>query len=231
MARPKRDASASADDTRARLRRAAHDVVCEVGLAGTSARAIANRAEVNQALIFYHFGTVSELLESASDTAIASSIDHYRAAFDEVDSLDGLVSVARSMQERERTIGNVTYMAQMLSGSQSDPVLARASRSAVATWSTEVRGVLDRVLGDGPLTGLVDARGLAHLVSAGFIGIELYDVADPEGASLAVDTLESIGRLVDVLDDLGPVARRALQAKTKADRTTRAKRRQRKAAG
>ncbi|HET8930266.1 MAG TPA: TetR family transcriptional regulator [Acidimicrobiales bacterium] len=229
MARPKRDVSSSADETRDRLRRAAHKVVCEAGIAGTSARAIASRAQVNQALIFYHFGTVSELLAAASDAAIASSIDHYRAAFDDVDSLDGLVSVARSMQARERTIGNVTYMAQMLSGSQNDPVLARAARAAVATWSSEVQRVLDRVLGDGPLTGLVDARGLAHLVSAGFIGIELYDVADPEGASRAVDTLEAIGRLVDVLDELGPVARRALASKTK--RSAKAGRRQRKAVG
>jgi AcrR family transcriptional regulator len=228
MVRPKRETSASADDTRARLRRAAHEIVCELGLAGTSARAIANRAGVNQALIFYHFGTVSELLEVASAAAIASSIDHYRAAFDQVASLDGLVRVARSMQERERAIGNVTYMAQMLSGAQNDPVLARAARSAVATWSTEVQRVLDRVLRDGPVTGLVDVRGLAHLVSAGFIGIELYDVADPEGAARAVDTLAEIGRLVDVLDELGPVARRALEAKT--NRAAKSGRRQRKAA-
>ncbi len=219
MPPPTRDASNSPDSTPARLRRAAHDVVCEAGLAGTSARAIAQRANVNQALIFYHFGTVSELLAAASDAAIAASIDHYRAAFDGADSLDELVSVARAMQERERTIGNVTYMAQMLSGAQNDPVLARAARSAVVTWSAEVQRVLDRILGNGPLAGLVDPRGLAHLISAGFIGIELYDVADPDGATAAVDTLESIGRLVDVLDDLGPVARRAL--------ATRAKRRQR----
>ena len=225
MPSPAPDASAPADSTPARLVRAAHEVVCEVGLAGTSARAIAQRAGVNQALIFYHFGTVSELLEAASDAAITASIDHYRAAFDGADSLDELVAVARSLQARERTIGNVTYMAQMLSGAQSDPVLARAARSAIVTWSTEVRRVLDRILGNGPLAGLVDPRGLAHLVSAGFIGIELYDIADPDGAAAAVDTLESIGRLVDVLDDLGPVARRALKART--DRSTRTKLRQR----
>jgi AcrR family transcriptional regulator len=217
---PVRDASSSADSTPARLRRAAHDVVCEAGLVGTSARAIAHRAQVNQALVFYHFGTVSELLAAASDAAIAASIDHYRAAFDGAGSLDELVTVARSMQERERTIGNVNYMAQLLSGAQSDPVLARAAGSAVAAWSAEVQRVLDRIVGDGPLAGLVDPRGLAHLISAGFIGIELYDVADHDGATAAVDTLEAIGRLVDVLDDLGPVARRALATRTKRRQRT-----------
>ncbi len=215
MPRAKEDPEPSTDDTPSRLRRAAHVVVCEVGLAGASARAIAGRAQVNQALIFYHFHTVSELLEAASDDAIADSVDYYRSAFAEVGSVDEVVTVARAFMDRERRVGNVAFMAQILSGAQHDPVLARAARSAVTTWSRQVRDVLDRVLADSPVADLVDTEGLAHLVSAGFIGIELYDVADAAGAARAIDTLETIGGLVGILDDLGPVVRRALVARTR----------------
>lgn len=205
----------TADDTRVKLRRAAREVVCERGLAGASARTIAGHAAVNQALIFYHFGSVSELLEAASADAIETSVEYYRAAFATVTSFDELVTVARKLQERERAIGNVAFMAQMLSGATQDPVLARATRFAMDAWTAEVRTVLERVVANSPAEDLIDTRGLADLVCAGFIGIELYGSADEHGAERAITTLEEIGGLVDVLADLGPVARRALRAKTR----------------
>ena len=45
-------------DTRAVLIAAAIDTLREAGFAGASARRIAKRAGCNQALIFYHFGSV-----------------------------------------------------------------------------------------------------------------------------------------------------------------------------
>jgi len=210
--------SHSADETRSKLRAAAREVVCELGLAGASARIIAARADVNQALIFYHFKSVGELLEAASAEAIETSVEHYRSEFATVNSFDELVVVARRLQTRERAIGNVAFMAQMLSGATHDEVLARATRFAMGAWTREVQSVLDRVLATSPAKDLVDTAGLADLVCAGFIGIELYGSADPQGAERAIATLEVIGGLVDVLDDLGPVARRALRAKTKKTR-------------
>jgi len=46
-------------DTRTRLMHAALLTVRENGLAAASARTIAARAQANQALIFYHFHTVT----------------------------------------------------------------------------------------------------------------------------------------------------------------------------
>lgn len=218
MTTKKPTGSQTAEGTKAKLRRAAREVVCERGLVGASARTIAGQAQVNQALIFYHFGSLSELLEAASAEAIQVSVEYYRAAFAQVATFDELVTVARELQERERAIGNVAFMAQMLSGATQDPVLARATRYAMDAWTAEVRTVLERVLANSPAGDLIDTAGLADLVCAGFIGIELYGSADQHGAERAVDTLEEIGRLVDVLAELGPVARRALRAKTRPRR-------------
>jgi AcrR family transcriptional regulator len=52
-------------DTREKLLAAAVETVWRDGLGASSARSIAARAGVNQALIFYHFGSVSELVEQA----------------------------------------------------------------------------------------------------------------------------------------------------------------------
>lgn len=200
------------DDTKAKLLRATQQVVCASGLAGSSARAIAARAGVNQALVFYHFGTVSELIEAASNTAVDGAIDHYQPALAAAATLSDLTSIARRLQEHEREIGNVTFMAQILSGASHDPTLARAARYATSAWAREVRAALHRVLAHNPIAGIVDINGLAHLVTAAFVGLELYADADSADAAQAVHTLDALANVIDTLDSLGPIAKRAVCA-------------------
>ena len=57
--------TAGADATRRALVDAAIESLRFDGFAGASARAIAARAELNPGLIFYHFGSVAELLLAA----------------------------------------------------------------------------------------------------------------------------------------------------------------------
>jgi AcrR family transcriptional regulator len=190
----------------------------EDGIAGLSARAIANRAQVNQALIFYHFGTVGELVQAAWEQAVDQSADYYREQLESVTSLTELLAVGRALHYRERAGGNVAMMAQLMSGAQTDPTLADAARYAMARWNAELETVLRRVLRDHPLAEITDPAGLARTISAGFIGLELYEGVDPDGAERALQSLEQLGLLVEVMDDLGPVARRAVRAKTRGKR-------------
>jgi AcrR family transcriptional regulator len=43
--------------------------------------------------------------------------------------------------------------------------------------------------------------------------LELYEAADPDGAGAGLAALEQLGVLLEVVDELGPLARRALAAK------------------
>lgn len=52
-------------ETREKLLEGALRTLVEQGIAKASARAIATTAGVNQALVFYHFGSVDELLAAA----------------------------------------------------------------------------------------------------------------------------------------------------------------------
>jgi AcrR family transcriptional regulator len=201
--------------TKAKLLAAAAQSIREDGMAGVSARGIAARAEVNQALVFYHFGTVGELVDAATRQAVDASAEFYREQFARVSTLGELLTLGRELHERERAAGNVTMMAQLMSGAQRDEVLAGAASYAMARWNAEIETVVRRVLRDSPLVTLADPAGIARAISAGFIGLELYESVDADGAALALDALEQLGVLVDVLDDLGPVARRAMLAKVK----------------
>ena len=201
--------------TRAKLLQAAAEVIREQGVAAASARTIAAQAEVNQALIFYHFGTVSELLEAACRQAVDEAADFYRDRLARVTTLTGLLELGRELHERERAAGNVAMMAQLMSGAMRDPVLARAAGYAMSRWTAEIETVVARVLSGSPLGEVADTGGLARAISASFIGLELYDGVDADGAAKALDSLERLGVLVEVVNDLGPAARRALRSKLK----------------
>ncbi|WP_260193946.1 hypothetical protein [Actinophytocola gossypii] len=90
---------------------------------------------------------------------------------------------------------------------------AEASSAALRLWIDPIERALTRLLADSPVAEVIDTAGLARAVSAGFVGLELYEGVDPEGADAAQDALDRLAVLVEVVDDLGPVARRALRGK------------------
>ena len=107
----------------------------------------------------------------------------------------------------------VVVLAQLLAGAQSDPHLADATRATLQLWITPIEQTLARLLAGSPLAELLDTAGLARAVSAAFIGLELFEGVDPDGAVAALEAVERITVLAEVVDDLGPVARRTLRAK------------------
>ncbi|MCE6997485.1 TetR family transcriptional regulator [Saccharothrix sp. S26] len=206
-------------DTRQRLIDGAIETIRRHGITGTSARSIAATAGVNQALVFYHFGSVHELLEAACLAATEARVAAFAARLDEVADLRQLLDLGRRLHAEERSLGNVMVLAQLLAGAQADPELAKATSAALGLWIRPVERVLERLLTGSPVGGLVDTAGLARAVCAGFIGLELFEGVDPAGANAALDALDRLAVLVDVVEDLGPVARRALRAKLRKSET------------
>ena len=200
-------------DTKDKLVDATLRVLAREGLTGTSARVIAAAAGVNQALVFYHFGSVDQLLAEACRQATLTRIAHYRERFDSVRNLSQLLAVGRQLHETERAEGNVAVLAQLLAGAQTDAKLAGPVAGALGLWIGEIERVIDRVMSDLPLGDLFDRAGLARLVASAFVGLELYEGVDEAGAATAIDALDQLSVLTQILDDLGPVARRALKAK------------------
>ncbi|MFF5974473.1 TetR/AcrR family transcriptional regulator [Streptomyces sp. NPDC012769] len=201
----------SAEDTRARLLQGALRSLVEQGIAKTSARSVAAAAGVNQALIFYHFGSVDELLAAACRHGAEQRVARHRERLRAVGSLSELLAFGREMHAEERAAGHVAVLGQLLAGAQTHPRLAPATAAGLDLWIAEIEQVLRRVLAGGPLDGLVDPAGLARALAASFVGIELYEGVDPAGADAALDVLEHLGGLMAALDELGPVTQKAVR--------------------
>jgi AcrR family transcriptional regulator len=197
--------------TRDKLLDAAAVALAEDGVAGVSARTVAARAEVNQALVFYHFGSVAGMLDAAVRRSVDLAVASYRDRLSDVTTLAALLSLGRDLHAAEKRAGNVLQMAQVMAGSLRDETLAGAGRYAMDRWSAEVEVVLTRVLPATPLAGLVEPAALARAVAAAFIGLELYDGVDSEGAAAALASLDAIGALVSAFDTLPPLAVRAVR--------------------
>ncbi|MCF3137578.1 TetR/AcrR family transcriptional regulator [Streptomyces olivochromogenes] len=198
-------------ETKTKLLEGALRTLTEQGIAKTSARSVAAAAGVNQALVFYHFGSVDELLAAACRYGAEKSVSRYRTRLASVASLSELLAVGREIHEQERAGGHVALLGQLLAGAQTHGTLGPATAAGLDLWISEIENVLRRVLADTPLGEFTDPAGLARAVAASFVGIELYESVDERGAHAALDALEQLGALVAALEELGPVAQRAVR--------------------
>jgi AcrR family transcriptional regulator len=208
-----------AKDTRPMLLNAALRTIGEHGFAGASARNIAATAGQNQALVFYHFGTVNDLIAEACRVSTEERVALYREEFDAATTFAELLAVGRRVHVTEHAEGNVAVLAQLLAGARGNEVVGAAVADAINLWVIEVEKTLRRVLADSPLQPLVDLGGLARSISAGFVGIELLEGVDPEGAARALGSLEQLAVLAETLltelDNLGPVTGRLVKRRLK----------------
>jgi AcrR family transcriptional regulator len=203
--------AATTGTTKERLREAAIATVRERGIAGVSARTVAANAGTNQASIYYHFGSLDELLSDAARAATAGRVAAHRDRLASVSSVAELVEVARALHAEERELGNVTVLAQMLAGAQHDRALAEGTTAALQLWIVEVEATLRRLLAGSLLEELVDVPALARGVSAAFVGVELLDGASEDTELPTLDALAQLAGLVQVVLDLGPLASAALR--------------------
>src|SRR5215831_16554866 len=206
---PQEDAAAGrrprgAAGTRAALISGAITALQEVGFAGASARQIAKRAGCNQALIFYHFGSLVDLLLAALEDISARRMAAYRGLLDHTGTLAELVDCARSVFVEDLDAGHVTVLVEMISGAQSVPGLGDRVSACLAPWRDFAETAVRRGLGSSPAGSFVPAQQVAHGVVAGILGLELLANLDGDRAS-ALALFDWARTMASVLDRAGPL--------------------------
>jgi AcrR family transcriptional regulator len=191
----------AASATRDRIVAATLETLEEDGFAELSARTIAARGGFNQALIFYHFGSLANLLLEAFERRSEEQIEKYRAAAADVTSLSDLVDVARRLHADDMETGHVTAVVQLMAAA-SDSEQRRALLARFEGWIELVRDALTRALGDTPFAEAVPTREAAYAIASMFLGIELLARLDPDRSEAArvFDMMTAIARLGEELD-------------------------------
>jgi len=185
-----------------RIIQAALETLREEGFAGATARAIAKRGDFNQALIFYHFGSVGNLLLQAFLVQSDEQVARYREAAASVSSLTDLVAIAQRLHEEDMRSGAVTAITQLMAAA-SNPAEGTAILDRFEQWIAIVQDALGRAIG-GPLAAVVPTREAAYAIAGMFLGIELISRLDPE-RSEADSVFAMMANLAQLIEQLGPL--------------------------
>ncbi|PZS16331.1 MAG: TetR family transcriptional regulator [Pseudonocardiales bacterium] len=192
-------------ETRAALVEAAIDALQDVGFAGASARDIARRADCNQSLVFYHFGSVTDLLLAALDDVSARRLTAYQDVVGAAGTLVELIDSSRAIFEQDLDAGHVAVLVEMITGAQSVPGLGAQVSARLAPWREFAETAIGGALARSPVAALVPAHEVAHAVVAGFLGLELLATLDGD-RSAALALFDRARTIASLLDLLGPAA-------------------------
>ncbi len=173
---------ASAQDepagTKAQIVEAALETLKSKGFAGCSAREIARAGSFNQALIFYHFGSVHKLLLAALDLVSARRMRAYAPALEHARTVSELAALAREIYAEDLQNGYVTVLGEMVAGGITNAALGSDVAARLQPWIAMIEHKVGTLVAGSPLESVVPAREMAFAIVALYLGIDMLSQLD-----------------------------------------------------
>ena len=184
--------------TRQALVDAAVEALRDVGFTGASARDIARRAGSTQSQVFYHFGSVADLLLAALDDVSARRMAAYRPLLDSAASPADLLRAGRTVVADDVKSGDLKVLVEMIAGAQTVPGLGEQVAERLTPWYAFAEAAVTKATAGLPFGSMLPARDIAHAVVAGIIGLELLASLGGENARTValLDHVASIASLI-----------------------------------
>jgi AcrR family transcriptional regulator len=203
-----------------RLVEAALTVVARDGFAAASARTIASEADANQALVFYHHGSVDALLAEGSRRVSRRRAERYAARLATVTSFGELATVARALHDEERETPDVVVLTQLLAGGRGRPLITAALRENFELLVAPVEAAITRLVAGSVLDGVLAVPELARTVAGGFLGLELLDGVVTDVDRGPFDAIDALAALVDLALSAGTIESAVLRRRLRGLRTS-----------
>lgn len=187
--------------TKERIVAATIETLKDQGFEATTARSIARTGGFNQALIFYHFGTLNDLLLTVLDEVSAERTQRYVEVFSATGPMDGKLRRAADLYREDRESGIVKVISEVMAGGAGRLELAAKIAGKIEPWLDLIEGAVASLLDQVGMTGIVPPRDAAYGVVAFFLGIDVlsslgYSEARPE------KLMETAATLAPVLEGL-----------------------------
>ena len=183
---PKRGDTRSAQ-TRTALVDATIAALAEVGFSQTSARAVADRAGVAAGGVFYHFRSMDELLAEVFSACLDRRIGRLRTAVDV--PRDQLPAAFSAAVRDEFAHAESRAILELVVGAIDSPVLSARVRDGFALSSAFTREVVELLLADSPVAGLLPLDLVAQVATSAFFGLAVMDLV---GAEVDIDGMTTL---------------------------------------
>ena len=190
----------SSDQTRAAILEAAIETLRQEGFAGATSRAIAREGSFNQALIFYHFGSLDDLLVSALEQTSRRRLALYEERLAEASNVAELLQELRELNAEDRASGHITVVSQMVSGSLARPELGPRVLEQMEPWLELTERTIARML-----PPFVPAADLAYAALSFYLGVNLLSTLDPDDRRLdaLLEHAEALTPLLALISERG----------------------------
>ncbi|MEO5678926.1 MAG: TetR/AcrR family transcriptional regulator, partial [Acidimicrobiales bacterium] len=162
---------------------------------------IARTGGFNQALVFYHFGSVDEALLSAVDRMGERRLATYTERLAGAAGLPEIVAVAREVLGEDVQQGAMTVLSQLVAGAHGRPDFGRRLAASFNPWIDLVDQAVQRVLAGTGVEAVLSSRDVAVALTGTFVGVELLSQLDPESGHVAalLSTVDAAATLLQGL--------------------------------
>jgi TetR/AcrR family transcriptional regulator, regulator of biofilm formation and stress response len=167
--------------TRERILSATVELMAEEGWGGVTTRAIAERAGVNQALVHYHYRSVSGLLREAAYAAMAAVFEPAMVRVLEAPGpVEALRGIFDAFKEIDLTTPQARALVEAMTQATRDAELSALVRQMLSLFRTEIAQRIAAAQTEGRVGSRADPEATAIVLTALLDGLGLHRLIDPD---------------------------------------------------
>jgi len=190
----------SATNTKDKIIDATLKVIVDQGLVGISARNIAKVGDFNQALIFYHFDSINNLLLTSVQRASKARFDRYRTELESVSSLVEFAKLSNKVRAKKGEPDSAA-LAILAAGWSTNSELPEKLKEALKPWDDAVKNIVERIIEGTSISAIMPSDQIAQMISALFLGLEMNSRLDKTDEKFVeiFESLETLAGFGDLL--------------------------------